>query len=269
MRTALACVAVLTVLLLGLAAEASVASENRPDVQAVRSALQRWEAAYNSGDLNRMKGFWTDDIVALYQLNEPISGLKGFWESFAAQVKATFAAYDVDYKLGIDEVDASGDMAFDRGTIHISLKSKAGGETIFFNERYLEIMRKQPDGSWRVARAMANDPPLPPAPAGASVAAAQAFVGDWQTTISTPTGLRRFTLKLTRKEGGGIAGFLEAAENGNRYTIDNVTAAGTEVHIQVPILPAVITGKLDGDTIQGRYYRGPSSLPLTMVRSHQ
>lgn len=127
------------------------------EVAAIRSLLERWEEAFNSGNLELMKGYWTDDIVVLPQDAEPLVGLEAFWGSIEHLVAMSFGAFDVSYELVVDEIDVSGDMAFDRGTVKMTLTPKGGGDALVSeSRRYLEILRKQPDGSWKISRAMTN-----------------------------------------------------------------------------------------------------------------
>lgn len=55
------------------------------------------------------------------------------------------------------EVEAFGDWAFDRANVTIKLTPKAGGEPTEFTARLIHILRRQPDGSWKIHRLMANE----------------------------------------------------------------------------------------------------------------
>jgi hypothetical protein len=48
--------------------------------------------------------------------------------------------------------DRRNDLAFVRGTVSMSMASEGASEPIQFTGKFLEILRKQKDGSWLIAR---------------------------------------------------------------------------------------------------------------------
>ncbi|MCH7939879.1 MAG: nuclear transport factor 2 family protein [Candidatus Marinimicrobia bacterium] len=58
------------------------------------------------------------------------------------------------FNMGItnEEVRVAGDWAFARGTYTAILTPKAGGETIDIDGKYLTILERQVDGSWKIFR---------------------------------------------------------------------------------------------------------------------
>jgi predicted ester cyclase/ketosteroid isomerase-like protein len=59
-----------------------------------------------------------------------------------------------EWKLNVLEMDGAGELAWVRGTYSILLSSRA--KLPFDTGQYLEIWRKQPDGSWKVVRNVYN-----------------------------------------------------------------------------------------------------------------
>lgn len=59
-----------------------------------------------------------------------------------------------EWKLTVIEMDGAGELAWVRGSYSILLSSRA--KLPFDNGQYLEIWRKQPDGSWKVVRNVYN-----------------------------------------------------------------------------------------------------------------
>jgi ketosteroid isomerase-like protein len=57
-----------------------------------------------------------------------------------------------------DELQLMGDWAFDRGTFTATMMPSGGGDSVTVEGRYLVILRKQADGSWKLARAIDNSP---------------------------------------------------------------------------------------------------------------
>ncbi len=53
------------------------------------------------------------------------------------------------------EITILGDLAYDRGTLHVVLTPKKAGPSVIIERRFLEIWRKE-DGKWKIIRAMDN-----------------------------------------------------------------------------------------------------------------
>jgi ketosteroid isomerase-like protein len=70
----------------------------------------------------------------------------------------------VDISLTSEELVVNGDWAFDRGQFMTHLMPKdPKAQMIMDQGKYIVILRKETDGSWRVAREIANSNiPLPP-----------------------------------------------------------------------------------------------------------
>ena len=84
-----------------------------------------------------------------------------------AAIEAMFKTFPPITALEIrnEEMEGNGSMAYVRGRYTMTL-SPPGGAAITDTGKYLEIRRKQSDGSWKLVRDMFNsDVPLPPPPA--------------------------------------------------------------------------------------------------------
>ena len=46
----------------------------------------------------------------------------------------------------------AGDWAYIRGTYKATLQPKQGGEPVLIDGKYMSILAKQPDGSWKLHR---------------------------------------------------------------------------------------------------------------------
>ena len=66
------------------------------------------------------------------------------------------------FSLSVDEVQATGDWAFERGRYEITLAPKAGDAPMDDTGKYITIYQRQSNGSWKIARDIWNsDQPLP------------------------------------------------------------------------------------------------------------
>jgi uncharacterized protein (TIGR02246 family) len=53
--------------------------------------------------------------------------------------------------INTEEVRILGDRAYSHGTYTFDMTPKEGGETMSLSGKYLDILEKQVDGSWRMA----------------------------------------------------------------------------------------------------------------------
>jgi len=66
----------------------------------------------------------------------------------------------LEYVLDIQEVKVLGDYAFQWGTYHHTVRTRAGGEMVRTGGKLMRILQRQPDGSWKMHRTMYTvDPP--------------------------------------------------------------------------------------------------------------
>ncbi len=132
------------------AGSASGAPEAFPaaDVAAIRAADSSFAAAVTAGNAAAVADVYEADAKLLPPNVPPIQGREGiqkFWAGF-------LGGYDVRITLATDEVEGRGDLGYNRG--HYTLEGTpkaAGGAPLHDEGKFLEVMRKQPDGSWRYA----------------------------------------------------------------------------------------------------------------------
>jgi uncharacterized protein (TIGR02246 family) len=117
-------------------------------VAAIRAADSSFAAAVTAGNAAAVADVYEADAKLLPPNAPPIQGREGiqkFWAGF-------LGGYDVRITLATDEVEGRGDLGYNRG--HYTLEGTpkaAGGAPLHDEGKFLEVMRKQPDGSWRYA----------------------------------------------------------------------------------------------------------------------
>ena len=135
------------------------------DERAIRAILENHQRWYNAGDWKSIRSEFADDIVVMPDFSTTIAGADNvelwFRENFQALAEAG-ATQTMDAHL--DEVQVFGDWAFDRGTFDIT--TRKGEKSRTFHIRFVELFKRQADGSWKIVRGMNNytEPPFPPAP---------------------------------------------------------------------------------------------------------
>jgi ketosteroid isomerase-like protein len=124
------------------------------DMEAINVLHQRDMDASKKWDVETLVSLWADDIVTLTQGEPPMIGKDA---NRAAMLRLRDESRDVqiaDYILSFNEVKIVGDWAFEWGTYSGTVKPVAAGDAIRTTGKVIRILKKEPDGSWRIARAM-------------------------------------------------------------------------------------------------------------------
>lgn len=127
-------------------------TNTQEDVAALRQILADYVAGYNTGDLKRVMDLWTDDAVVMPN-GEPVVVGKKAVEEWKGEY---FKQYSFELTSTSDELQVGGDWAFNRGAFDVTMTPKDGSAPIRERGKFIQIFRRQPDGSWKIARDMGN-----------------------------------------------------------------------------------------------------------------
>jgi ketosteroid isomerase-like protein len=112
-------------------------------------------AATLSGDQAALSTGWTDDIVILEQGEEPGVGRQAILAARARRSAAMPGFRVATYAPEIKDVTIADGWAFEWGLFTASFVQPSG-EEMAFRGKLLRVLKKQPDGSWKVAIGMWN-----------------------------------------------------------------------------------------------------------------
>jgi uncharacterized protein (TIGR02246 family) len=130
-----------------------------PEVEAVRVWFEQYNAAINAGVLDQWTTFVADDAVILPPDEPPIIGMDAIRSRYAA----VFNAYSFQFTGRLEEITVAGRLAVVRATIEETVTPTSGGEPTELRGAWLLVLRRQPDGSWKLWRNMWSvfPPPMP------------------------------------------------------------------------------------------------------------
>lgn len=161
-RTGVFLLPVVLLMMFGCAPQVDVAAEQA----AIEQALSDWLVATNKPGEEGAEGhasFFTEDAVLLPPNTARVEGR----DAIRAWGMPSTSAEDfsINWTATSIAVSAGGDLAYATGTYELSLKD-AEGNTVSDNGKFLDVWKKQADGSWKVvAGAFNSDLPLPAAAA--------------------------------------------------------------------------------------------------------
>jgi uncharacterized protein (TIGR02246 family) len=130
-------------------------SREQQKVSAATAADALWKdysESLNSGDLDRWLALWTEDGVQMPPDEPAITGI----DSIEARNAAMLDRFTFDIGITNQEVETAGDWAFARGTYRARLMPKNGGRPVSIDGKYMTILARQPDGSWKIHRDIFN-----------------------------------------------------------------------------------------------------------------
>ena len=129
-----------------------MATESESAERTITAIHEAATVALGRGDLDGVMGSYADDVISLPPNQPALFGkdaVRSMWEDLLTD-------FAVEVSVSVDEVEVAGQWAFERGTFDMKLSPRAGGSPIEDSGKYLDILRKQPDGSWKYSRVSWN-----------------------------------------------------------------------------------------------------------------
>lgn len=137
-------------------ATATLAGTPSADVAAVRQAIEaqntRFDSAVMKGDSAALVSFYTDDAVVMFANMPAAKGNEAIAKAFGALTKVMKMSA---FKLTTQDVIVAGDYAIERGVYENTDRAAKGGPKHDVG-KYLVLWKKQPDGSYKIVRDIAN-----------------------------------------------------------------------------------------------------------------
>jgi len=128
------------------------------DIAAIEEVMNQYAVTVNTGDLELWLSLMTDDTIKMPPDAPAIFGK----EDLRASMQPLFDNFTSEMVLYPEETQVDGNLGLARGTYTLSLTPKAGGEPIYMEGKYLTILKRQADGSWKISHDCYNSN-VPPA----------------------------------------------------------------------------------------------------------
>lgn len=123
------------------------------DEATLRNLDAEWSKAAGAKDVEKTVSYYTDDAMILPPNLPTIQGKTGaraMWQGMFS-----VPGFSGGWKATKVEVSRSGDMGWVTGTYELS-ETDASGKPMVDKGKYLEVWRKQADGSWKCVADMFN-----------------------------------------------------------------------------------------------------------------
>ena len=148
----LALLALLAIVPLGAAAEDSAEA-------AIKSALAQWTHDFNSGNAEKACALFAQDLRYDFR-GYPERDYRDICDRMARSLGDKSKTYS--YDLDIREIIVSGDIAVVRLVWKLTV-TLPNGQQVVSTEPGMDVLRKEPDGAWKIIRYIAYEVPERPA----------------------------------------------------------------------------------------------------------
>jgi len=147
-------------------AQPPVAPDTRTaDEQAIRDGEALWVKDFANKDVERVAAHYADDGTSMIPLMTLMVGK----DAIRAGLKEEFSDPNASLDFHPDkiEVSKSGDMAYSQGKYAFTSTDPKTKKRVVEHGGYVEVYKKQADGSWKVTQDIASQeaPPVPEKPA--------------------------------------------------------------------------------------------------------
>lgn len=158
---------VLMVVALAAAASAQQPRRSRPPAQSSQhppeedrkaiAELQRRDIEANMAlDTEKLLALRTDDVVYLVPGRAPLVGQDAL-RKYLGEIRGQLADWDMlAYEENWQEVRVVGDFAYEWGTVNIRARQEGEKRESEALRNVMQVLRRQPDGDWKISRAVWN-----------------------------------------------------------------------------------------------------------------
>jgi len=117
------------------------------DVAQIYKLWNEYSAAITIGDLERWISLWTQDGIQM----PPDAPRRAGKETIRAEMQPLFDHFDWQMSVYLAEVQVLGDQGYSHGSYEFVMTPREGGESIEGTGKFLTILQRQIDGSWKIA----------------------------------------------------------------------------------------------------------------------
>jgi uncharacterized protein (TIGR02246 family) len=122
------------------------------DVDAIRDFYQRYDATVTAGDREDWMELLANDIVWMVPEQEALVGE----DAVRTRVDPMFNDLDMGHITSLEEIEVCDKWAYALGKYTFSATPKAGGETSEEIGKFMAVLNRQSDGSWKMSRNIWN-----------------------------------------------------------------------------------------------------------------
>lgn len=125
---------------------------NQEYIDAITAVSSARAEAFNNSDADGIAEHFTEDAILMAP---GVPAMKGR-DAVRDYYQFIFDEYEPELESHYVEVRVEGDLAYGRGIAKVTLTPKDGTETLESASKYLNILQRQPDGTWKTTHDIWN-----------------------------------------------------------------------------------------------------------------
>lgn len=121
--------------------------EGRYDTNAIERGSASWAGAMSRADLEGVTRWYERGGVVLPPGGDAVvtrASIEAHW-------RGLFQRYEVQFEREVEDLDADGRIGYVYGTYRIQGVDPAGADRFQVENRFIQVWRRQRDGTWRIA----------------------------------------------------------------------------------------------------------------------
>ena len=122
------------------------------DTAAINDIWTMYASSLEAGDLSAWLSLWTENGVQMPPNEPPVIGK----DQIQKKNKPAFDQFTFEMEITNEEIRVAGDLAFSRGTYTATFSPKNGDQPVLIDGKFMTILERQPDGSWKIHRDIFN-----------------------------------------------------------------------------------------------------------------
>jgi len=120
------------------------------DLRAIRDVSEKFPDMMMNKNFDALPDIYTEDALLMPPDHGSVTGHGEIAEFLGSFPPLT------EFDLFVDEIDGAGDIAYVRGSFRMVMVPEPGADPVEERGQYLEIRKKQADGSWLLSRDIFN-----------------------------------------------------------------------------------------------------------------
>jgi len=136
----------------GCSQKDQVAASEEKDIAAITAVSKARADAFNQGNAAGIAVHFAKDALLMAPDQPTLKG-KAAVQSYYQRI---FDEYDTRLKSYYEEVKVSGPLAYGRGFAEVALIPKQGGQALTSTAKYINIMKREADGTWKTTHDIWN-----------------------------------------------------------------------------------------------------------------
>lgn len=119
------------------------------DIAAIRRLFAEYAAAVTAGDVSAVARLYEPDAIQLPPNSPALTGR----EAIRSKLESELKGIKVAATIKVEEVCPADHWAFARGSYRMVTTTQGGGDPQVTTGNWLDILKRQPDNSWKIVRA--------------------------------------------------------------------------------------------------------------------